>query len=397
MAGEGGDKSSIGEVSFDVVANTTPLDATLQQAEAKAEASGQRMAQSLVVPIGDKRALGGGGGGIGPMPIGDKSGFAVVAQEQENVKKGLVDIGVESQKSFRGALGLITRTTGAMALMAGAAMGVVRVIKDIYDGLQGGEVAAMKFKSALDGEGVAKQFTEQKNRINEINKLLTERQTASMWEKFTTMGRAAALREEQKLLIGSQKVMDDQVKALEKQAKLRADIATYEKNVLESRKEIAEQTMDDLDRRLAAGEAGREDKANRDAQKQADIDAADEVHQEKMKFAEEVYEQNRRLIDPVGSAAAEHNKVLRQLDQAERSADTERERKMVEMARTAAIEGFIKGITENENKIRDALLNALNSAIQASNSTQFGAQHQTTLLRDINLKLAAIQAVIPRN
>lgn len=155
--------------------------------------------------------------------------------------------------------------------------------------------------------------------------------------------------------------------------------------------------MDDLDRRLAAGEAGREDKANRDAQKQADIDAADEVHQEKMKFAEEVYEQNRRLIDPVGSAAAEHNKVLRQLDQAERSADTERERKMVEMARTAAIEGFIKGITENENKIRDALLNALNSAIQASNSTQFGAQHQTTLLRDINLKLAAIQAVIPRN
>ena len=67
-----------------------------------------------------------------------------VTASTERAKKSAVELGVESQKSFRSALSLITRTTAAIGAMVGAAYGVVKVLERIFYGLDQGALNAAK-------------------------------------------------------------------------------------------------------------------------------------------------------------------------------------------------------------------------------------------------------------
>ena len=191
------------------------------------------MAAAAVVPVGNKTgAVGGvGGGGVGPHPVGDKSSaFRQMKREADEAKKSVLELGVETQKSFRNAAGVITRTIGLITAMGAAAAGVVKIAQRIADGFTGGEVAASKFFASV-GSGVGKEaervLKATEDRIQKINDELSKRPAMSVLERL--MSSPQALKDEQRLLVQSLSGLRGQIEG-QKQRAVDARIAEAERN-----------------------------------------------------------------------------------------------------------------------------------------------------------------------
>jgi len=400
----GGNPSQIGAVSVGVGVDLAGLQAGLKQGEAMVQGSAQKMAASAVVPIGNKS---GAAGPIdisrGVFPIGDKSaaaGMMGVGKETEKAKRSFIEAGIEGQKSFRNITSVITRTTGAIAAMGLAAKGVVKIIEGIWTGMHGGEVAANKFKAAIMDQGILKQFEAQADRITEINKLLKEREAMTVAERVYTAGQHAALLEEQKILIASQKTLDDSVKSI--QAKTKAEqqrqdiIARGDEGSKRVRQENADEDIDSLERKQELARGIREDAAEKQKTIEDEAKVAQDIHDERMAQVQEIADANKRILNPRGAAVEEHNKVLRALDYAERHARTDREREEIRRARRLAMEGTAKGFQDAEDDIRRVMGDAISGAL-AQQASAAGVQNTTLLLRDIGMAARSIQMTIPRD
>lgn len=412
-----GDKSSIGAVSVDVVANTMPLDATLKQAEAKVQASAEKMAAAAVVPIGDKTGAR-VGGGMGPMPIGDKSGKAYQTQDQINAAKYAAEV-ANVNANLNEAVRIERMVAGEMQTMNVAVEAGQSRWSRYREGIRGVTFAFTQFLSTamrivgvlglMTGAvaAVVSIFTSYERRVkasrdrtNELTESLQE-MTRSHMEQ--TQGLAGELKR-----INEQ--YDEFLRNVAKDAKS-GDISKSKANELRARTEamreiaLEEANRAEVMRTLRQNsDLGEErDKANIEKQierrqRLAEIENEfKELREEQARGAADVEEErfNRRLerlrsmmreVDPTFERRERNNFIA----QAWMEAKTPIEQAMIAGLGAA----FEKA---DKNKLAELMKGALESALQASNSSTFGAQHQTTLLRDINMKLQAIQASIPRS
>lgn len=354
MAQEGG-PNEVGQMVFTVGADLTGLRSALKQGEHEIQQSAQRMAQSAVVPIGNKSGAA-GIGGAGGAPVGDKSGIKQLKQESDSAKKSVVELGVETQKSFRNALQVITRTTGAIALMAAAAAGVVRIIKRISDEFIGGEVAANKFLSSIGpgvGDDAEKTLKSVEDRIQKINEHLAERPAMSIFERLSTS--KAAMENERNILIQSLQPLRGQIEA-QKQRRL--------------------------------DEQRRKDDLERNAQ----------IEKKQIESVAEGYEELKRLKKELASPTSKLDMELdEQMKLAERARDFANGMfsPMADALERAAKEAWKRSQNELKKVAQDAITEAFNDAM-SNQVNGFDLGRMTTLLSQLNIKVQAIHNGLPR-
>lgn len=318
---QAGGPSSIGAVSVDVVANNAQLGPGLKQAEGQVAASAAKM-----------------------------------SGEAAKTEKSFVQVGVEAQKSFRSAAGVITRTIGLIAAMGAAAAGVVKIIQRIADGFIGGEVAASKFFASV-GSGVGKDAEQRlkatQDRIQKINEELAVRPSQSIAHRLMNSGQA--LKDEQRILIDSLGPMRAQ---LEAQRKRRFEEETR-KHLLEEQGRETQRQVDSIKDGADELQSLRKSLANPAEQIQMELDA-------RLKMADAL----RKSLDGMFAPLA---------DQLEK----------------AAKEAWRRSAEELKKIAQEAITEAMKDAIEGQVG-QFGLQNLTTQLSQLNLKADQIKMAIPR-
>jgi hypothetical protein len=387
---QAGGPSEVGKISVGVEANLAGLASSLKQGETMAQASAQKMAAALVVPIGANAAkaagLRGGPGGGGPSPIPPVP--EPVNQSYREASKNVT---------------FLTRSFGQLAGAAGAVVTVGSTIGTVYEYVGNvfgdGKKKADEFYASIGGAAVGGQ--EARKSLDAIQKKLMEvnSELARLEEKSGASGMSPTLGRSRKTIEEEieryrelNKVVGQQVRVAEQFAKQKArdeerakrgpedfvGPSQAEGQMLEAKVE-AQDFMRDL-----AEEQKRLDRERAEARSQLETDE----HRAAMDRARDIGD----AADPLGGSIRRHRDELAELDRAERLARNEEERRLIKFYREDVVKAFIQGLKENQIAIGDVL----NAALAASNSSEFGAQNMTSLLSDISVKMSAIQASIPR-
>lgn len=307
-----------------------------------------------------------------------------VTASTERAKKSAVELGVESQKSFRSALSLITRTTAAIGAMVGAAYGVVKVLERIFYGLDQGALNAAKFQASLGaavGENARKSLDATADRIQKIDELLAERASKSIYFRLTNS--REALEEEKRLLIQSlpgmnqavqrQKNISDAKKEDAELGKIMADAT--EQNY----KDLADEEDDIQQRKQEGYDADRQEREDKRKAAQDQVDLENSVHDERMARAKELGDAAQRAMNPEAADAADHNAQLRDIEYAKRNARTEEEKATLDFYENQVIDAFVKGLKKREADIR-LIFSDIITAAAAQQAGAAGIQGMTVLL-----------------
>lgn len=386
---QGGSPSQVGAIN--VAVQATVDQASFDAAKAKVAAETQKMAQFAVVPVGANAAKAAGlrGGGDSPIP-------PVPEKTQQSFR--------EAQKNVT----FLTRAFGQLTAGAGAIVSVFNAIGAAVDYTAkvfgSGKKAAEEFYATIGGGGAVgkaqasqelEKIRQQLQAVDSELARINEKAGASGFAPTLGRSRKTVLEDRERLLqlqnalSGQVKgaMADERRRAQQKQMDDDAEIARAEEKVYWE--QFYQGLQDKIDRRRENREADsalqreREQEINETAALQQSLD---EERVERLKSM-------RDALDPFGGGIDRHNELLRELDMMKRFASSESQKQMIEFLKGRAVDAFVEGLKQKEREIGDIFTNA----IEASVSSQFGAQNVTTLLRDISTKVAAIQVAIPRS
>lgn len=385
---EQGDKSSVGAIRFDVVADHTTLDAGLAAAEAKVEKSAAKMEAAAKVRIGTN---------AGPMPIGDKSAARAVnetggAVSDLNARAGTLNQTIRSSiGGFTQLVGTITRVTGVVGILV-TALGTLayaftapyRRSAEMRQELNRlGESIESLFSGMRDSgsSGLAKEF-------ENIEKS-AERMTREVNRSYVDgkIGR----REVTRLMRLIETEVEYAKKAALEMERIRSAEAWYVREADERARNASEsQKMYHMRKKQAIEDA---------------IRAAEEEERKSVERAKNQEGRIRSLAEAANRAAAANpidalgqrmNEAQRAIMEAVKNARNPIEATMAVAMGNAIVAGIKR---EKENIVRqfsDIIADAVNSALEQQ-AAAAGAQNATTLLRDIGVQIQAIQATIPRD
>lgn len=418
MAQEGG-PNEVGQMSVGIGADLTGLRSALKQGEQEVQQSAQKMAQSAVVPIGNKSGaagIGGAGaagvGGPGVMvPIGlgaNEAKARALAGGPRGVGPGgsvpIPPVPEKTQQSLKEAtrnVTILTRGFGLMVSAAGAVVSAINAVSQAVDFLNtrygdGRKKAEEYIKGlggiAVGGEAASRQLGQVNDKLIEVQSELARLQEG---EGRAAFGRSrGTIEAELKRLNEYRTALANQVKAAAyeqrrnaqaKQIEDDAEIARGELKVKweKTQAEVARLNREDTERRMRI----------------------DKIAQDQAEYADEKQMDRLKRIGSTANAMARENPFFANAQDIEQIKDTmakaiKNARDPVEALLAAQFgAAVIKGLEKDRSRMvaafRDIIGDGINGALQQQANAN-GVQNTAFLLRDIGVVVQGIKASLPR-